>query len=68
MVVGDGLGADDGADLGEEVVEVVWFLDGIDDAGFQHLGADRWLEIAARDDGAHAGPALFHFQKRFAAT
>src|SRR5437764_12852335 len=68
VIVGDGWGGDDGADLGEEIVEIVRLLDGVDDAGFQHFGATRGREIAAGHDGADAGAALLHFQDSFAAA
>ena len=41
MIVSDGLGGDDGADLGEEIVEVVGLSDRVDDAGLQHFGTNR---------------------------
>ena len=41
MIVGGGLGGDDGADPGEEIVEVVRLLDRVDDTGFQHFGTNR---------------------------
>jgi len=61
MIVGDGWGGDDGADLGEEIVEVVRLLDGVDDAAFNI--SER---IAARgnrgDDRAHVGRFSFIFK------